>query len=364
MTESKIPRTIELVEDDGRLIVRIIDQTLLPNKRKMLDLTTVPEVAEAIKSLRIRGAPAIGCAAAAGVALAASRSRAETERGFVSGLYSACNVLAETRPTAVNLFWALERMKAIIGRRPAPDREEMEQHLIEEARDIITDDLQRCRTMGANGAALLPANARVLTHCNAGALATAGYGTALGVIRAGHDSGRVEMVWVDETRPLLQGARLTAWELHEEGIPCCVITDSMAGHVMSRGEVDAVVVGSDRITASGDVANKIGTYSLAILADHHDIPFLVAAPVSTIDFSLDSGDDIPIEERDPSEITHLGGHSQTSVVPEGVEVYSPAFDVTPHEFVTAIITEEGVAEPPFDDALARWRGDEHSGAPD
>lgn len=355
MRKSSMPPTIELTDAEHGLVVRIIDQTLLPNKLQILDLTTVDEVAEAIKSLRIRGAPAIGCAAAGGVALAASRSEAKSERGFVSGLYSACNALAETRPTAVNLFWALKRMKAIIGSRPALSPGEMRDALIAEAREIIDDDLQRCRAIGANGAELLPEDACVLTHCNAGALATAGYGTALGVIRAGHEQGRVRMVWADETRPLLQGARLTAWELQQEGIPCTVITDNMAGHVMSLGKVDAVVVGSDRITAGGDVANKIGTYSLAVLADYHDIPFFVAAPVSTIDYELESGDDIPIEQRSREEVTHLAHQTETPVVPEGVEVYCPAFDVTPRELVDAIITEKGTATPPFAEKLAAWR---------
>ncbi len=354
MPVSRLPATIAIDSDDAGLVVKIIDQTLLPNDTSILELRTVAEVCEAIKSLRIRGAPAIGCAAAAGVALVASRSGAATAELLVAQLESAMNELAATRPTAVNLFWALERMNKIIARRPLPSRQQLVEALTLEAGKIIADDLARCHAIGKYGARLLEPSSRILTHCNAGALATAGYGTALGVIRAANEAGLLDMVWVDETRPLLQGARLTAWELAQEDIDCTVITDSMAASVMAQGLVDAVVVGADRITANGDVANKIGTYGLAVLADYHDIPFYVAAPVSTVDYELASGDEIPIEQRVPQEITHLGGHSDLPVVPVRVAVFNPAFDVTPHALVSAIITDRGVARSPYHEALARF----------
>ncbi len=354
MAASKLPPTIALDSDNEGLVVEIIDQTLLPNETSILQLRTVAEVCEAIESLRIRGAPAIGCAAAAGVALCASRSGAATEDPLLGQLESAIAQLAATRPTAVNLFWALERMRKTIARPPLPPREQLAEALALEASKIIADDLARCHAIGKYGARLLQPNSRILTHCNAGALATAGYGTALGVIRAADEAGLLNMVWVDETRPLLQGARLTAWELAQEDIDCIVITDNMPASLMARGLVDAVIVGADRITACGDVANKIGTYGLAVLADYHDIPFYVAAPISTVDYQLTSGDDIPIEERSAQEITHLGGHSDLPVVPVGVEVFNPAFDVTPNELVSAIVTDRGVARPPYEEALARF----------
>jgi methylthioribose-1-phosphate isomerase len=276
--------------------------------------------------MRIRGAPAIGITAAYGMALAA---RAGEDRE------AARTLLASTRPTAVNLFWALERMKA------AGDT-------LEEAHAIAAEDERMCQQIGDHGAELFGAGSRVLTHCNAGALATGDYGTALGVIRSAHKQGKVNHVWVDETRPFLQGARLTAWELMADGIPCKLICDNMAGHFMQRGEVDAVVVGADRVTANGDVANKIGTYTLAVLCKEHGIPFFVAAPSSTVDMKLSSGKDIPIEERDGREVREVFG---VNVAPQGVEVRNPAFDVTPNHLITALITERGVLRPPYTDAL-------------
>lgn len=351
---TRIPPTVDLIETPEGPAVRIIDQTLLPGELRMLDLTTIPEVCEAIVSLRVRGAPAIGCAAAAGVAMAAGRSTAADQPGLYMELGGEIARLGATRPTAVNLFWALRRMEHLLDGSPYPDATALAERLALEARAIIEDDLQRCMAIGRHGRELIAPGWRVLTHCNAGALATAGYGTALGVIRAASEAGCIEMVWVDETRPLLQGARLTAWELVSEGIPCTVITDNMAASVMGRGEVDAVVVGADRITRNGDVANKIGTYGVAILAKHHGIPFYVAAPISTVDYDLAEGSQIPIEERRSDEVTHLAGHSDHAVVPEGAGVYNPAFDVTPNELVTAIITEKGVARAPYEPALQEF----------
>ncbi len=317
---------------------------------KVIQLPDVDAVAEAIKRLRVRGAPAIGCTAAAGIALAAATAEAQSLDQLKRRLAAAHEQLAATRPTAVNLFWALERMKAI-WKTWDGDSDELRNRLSTEASFIIDDDLARCRAIGRYGGELLPDGANVLTHCNAGALATAGYGTALGVIRGAVEQGKKVHVWVDETRPILQGARLTAFELQADGIPCTVICDNMAATLMAAGRVDCVVVGADRIAANGDVANKIGTYSLAVLCRHHGIPFYVAAPLSTVDFSLSSGAQIPIEERAPEEVSWLGGFAKNSVVPEGVQVYNPAFDVTPAELVTAIITEKGVARHPLGEGL-------------
>lgn len=348
---SRIPPTVSLIETPDGPAVRIIDQTLLPGALRMLDLTTIGEVCEAIVSLRVRGAPAIGCAAAAGVAMAAGRSGAADVGAMSDELEVVLERLAATRPTAVNLFWALKRMRKTMQETAADMCRRLSDRLAAEARAIIEDDLQRCMAIGRHGRGLIAPGSRLLTHCNAGALATAGYGTALGVIRAAAEVGHIKMVWVDETRPLLQGARLTAWELVSEGIPCTVITDNMAASVMGRGEVDAVIVGADRITRNGDVANKIGTYAVAVLAKHHGIPFYVAAPISTLDHELAEGSQIPIEQRRANEITHLGGHSDHAVVPDGAGVYNPAFDVTPNELVTAIVTEKGVARAPYEPAL-------------
>lgn len=331
--------------------VRLIDQTRLPGELVLLDCHSVEEVAAAIERLSVRGAPAIGVTAAYGIALAASRSPAGSREALLADLAAARARLARTRPTAVNLFWALERMAAL-AERHAGDADSLRAALLAEARAIHAEDVASCRAMGAHGAALIPRGARILTHCNAGALATAGYGTALGVIRAAAEQGKVERVYADETRPLLQGARLTAWELVQLGIPVTVIGDSMAAGLMRRGAIDCVVTGADRITAGGDVANKIGTYGLAVLARHHGLPMYVAAPLSTVDFALDRGDEIPIEERAEAELRRCG--TQVTV-PAAASVYNPAFDVTPAELVTAIICERGVAYPPYRPALAALR---------
>jgi methylthioribose-1-phosphate isomerase len=324
----------------------MIDQRLLPGEQVFLRCRDHREVAEAIRGMAIRGAPAIGVAAALGLALGARSSAAEGEalRAEFEGM---CRDLANTRPTAVNLFWALERMRRRFVE-SAPSKS-LRDDLLREALAIQEEDLASCRRMGDLGAELLPDDARVLTHCNAGALATAGYGTALGVIRSAARQGKIRQVFADETRPYLQGARLTAWELLEDGIPTTLIADSMAGFMMARGEVNAVVVGADRIARNGDVANKIGTYSVAILAREHGIPFYVAAPVSTIDLDTADGSAIPIEERSPDEITHHGGRR---LAPAGVSVRNPAFDVTPARYVTAIVCERGVARPPYEESLA------------
>lgn len=319
----------------------MIDQTRLPREVVFVTCRTYEQVAEAIRTMVIRGAPAIGVAAAMGVAL-----------GVASGgdLDRVCDTLARTRPTAVNLFWAIDRMKRLalsLSNRPA---EEIRARLIEEALRIREQDIAINRSIGANGAPLVPDGKHVLTHCNAGALATAGYGTALGVIRAAAESGKKVAVYADETRPFLQGARLTAWELAQDGIPTTLITDNMAGYFLRKGDVGCVLVGADRIARNGDVANKIGTYSVAVLAKENSVPFYVAAPISTLDLTLAGGDEIPIEQRAASEVTHVFG---VAVAPEGIGVANPAFDVTPHRYVTAIITEKGVARPPYTDSLPR-----------
>lgn len=328
---------------DGERLV-LLDQTRLPGEEVERRCAAWGEVAEAIRTLVVRGAPAIGVAAAFGVALAAGQSRAPGFDGLLADLERAVKGLAATRPTAVNLFWALERMRrAALAHRGLP-LEALKARLVQEARAILEEDVAANRALGAFGAALAPAGARILTHCNAGALATAGYGTAGGVIRAAHAQGKVALVWVDETRPVLQGARLTAWEFVKEGIPHRLIADAAAASVMARGEVDLVVTGADRICANGDTANKIGTYGLAVLARHHRIPFYVAAPFSTIDPALPAGDLIPIEERDPREVRTVAGQP---IAPAASPVYNPAFDVTPAELITAIITERGVFRPPY-----------------
>jgi methylthioribose-1-phosphate isomerase len=324
--------------------LELLDQTALPLREVVRDYTRWEDVADAIRTLVVRGAPAIGVAAAYGVVLAARESHAKTFDALLADLETAIKGLAATRPTAVNLFWALDRMRrtalALAGQ--APDA--VRARLLTEAETIRTEDIAANRAIGAHGAELVPDGARILTHCNAGALATAGYGTALGVIRAAHERGKVALVWVDETRPVMQGSRLTAWEMVQEGIPHRLIPDVAAGSVMARGEVDMVVTGADRITANGDTANKIGTYAVAVLARHHKVPFYVAAPFSTIDPSLASGREIPIEERDGSEVRRIGTQ-QTA--PDASPVYNPAFDVTPAELITAIITERGVFRPPY-----------------
>lgn len=336
---------------DGDEIV-LIDQRKLPGREIYVRCRTGNEVAKAITNMAIRGAPAIGVAAAMGLALGAARSTATGTKQFAVDFQKLADTLAATRPTAVNLFWAIERMKQSLaaGVQAGEGVSELRTRLRAEADAIHDADVDSCRAIGRHGADLVPDGARVLTHCNAGALATAGYGTALGVVRGAIDAGKRVSVMADETRPFLQGARLTAWELVKDGIPTTVITDNMAASMMAGGFVDLVVVGADRIAANGDVANKIGTYGLAILAHAHGIPFYVAAPWSTIDLQTASGVDIPIEERSAKEVTHLAG---TAVTPEGATIRNPAFDVTPARYITAIVTERGVVTPPFADNLAR-----------
>jgi methylthioribose-1-phosphate isomerase len=338
--------TIEWKDD----AVVMIDQRKLPASEVYVNCKTANDVARAIRTMVIRGAPAIGVAAAMGIALGMRRSAASGTKQFTTEFQKTCDLMAATRPTAVNLFWAIERMKKVFAgaAQGGCSVDEIKQRLEAEARRIHDEDVESCRTMGAHGATLVPEDARILTHCNAGALATAGYGTALGVIRAAAEQGKKVAVLADETRPFLQGARLTAWELVRDGIDTTVITDSMAGTMMRLGHVDLVVVGADRIAANGDVANKIGTYGIAVLAKEHAIPFYVAAPLSTIDLNTPDGSKIPIEERNEKEVTHMGSARLT---PEGAHVRNPAFDVTPHRFVTAIITERGIARPPFTESL-------------
>lgn len=336
--------------------VRMIDQRLLPTEEKYLTLRSYEEVAEAIKKMVVRGAPAIGVSAALGLALGAKQSVGTSVADLEDDFFYMCDVMSKTRPTAVNLFWAIERMRGAFNREKArtQDPEEIKASLVAEALSIFKEDIDANRSIGRYGAPLIPDGATVLTHCNAGALATAGdYGTALGVIRGARDAGKRVAVIADETRPFLQGLRLTAWELAKDEIPVTVITDSMAGHVMKGGKVDCVVVGADRIAANGDTANKIGTYMVAVLARENNIPFYVAAPITTLDLSLSSGSQIPIEERDIREVTHIGSHQ---LGPDGVAVYNPAFDVTPNEFISAIITDKGVARAPYVASLQALAG--------
>ncbi len=325
--------------DEAADAVRILDQRRLPAEEAWLALESADAVADAIRTLAVRGAPAIGVAAAYGLAVEARRGAGEPE------LRRAAERLVRARPTAVNLEWAVRRMSRRIG--------EGAEALLAEAHAIRDEDEASCRRIGALGAQLLPPEARVLTHCNAGALATAGYGTALGIVRSAREAGRLEQVFADETRPFLQGARLTAWELKRDGIPVTVITDNMAGWLMARGEISCVVVGADRIAANGDVANKIGTYSLAVLASHHGLPFYVAAPWSTLDLAMPTGAGIPIEERGADEVVRIAGQL---VAPEGVPARYPAFDVTPASLVTAIVTERGVLCAPYAESIAALRG--------
>ncbi len=331
-------------------VVRMIDQTRLPNETEFIDCTTPEEVGSAIKTMVIRGAPAIGVAAALGASLSADRIEADDFDSFFEQLATDCTALAKTRPTAVNLAWALERMKRVAQENKTLSISNLKVHLREEACRILAEDVAINKAMGNNGQTLLQNGQNVLTHCNAGALATAGYGTALGVIRAAVDNGKDISVFANETRPFLQGARLTAWELQEDNIPVTLITDNMCGHFMKEKRIDAVVVGADRIAGNGDVANKIGTYMVAVLAQKHNIPFYVAAPISTLDLSLSSGEQIPIEQRSAEEVITLG---KIRIAPEGVRAEHPAFDVTPNDLVSAIITEKGVAKAPFTESLKR-----------
>jgi methylthioribose-1-phosphate isomerase len=322
----------------------LLDQRRLPGEEVYVECRSWPEVADAIRTLAVRGAPAIGVAAAFGVALAGLASPAHDGDALMRDLQTAIDGLAATRPTAVNLFWALERMRRWArGRRTLP-LTELRAGLVSEAERILEEDVAANRRLGAHGAELVPVGARILTHCNAGGLATAGYGTALGVVRGAVEAGRRPFVWVDETRPVLQGARLTAWELVREGIPHAVIADVAAASTMARGEVDLVVVGADRIARNGDTANKIGTYGVAVLARHHGIPFYVAAPFTTIDPGIADGSAIPIEERDPREVQELGGRR---IVPAASPARNPAFDVTPAALITAIVTERGIFRHPY-----------------
>jgi methylthioribose-1-phosphate isomerase len=363
-------KTIEWTEDG----VRMIDQTRLPTEEVYRTCRNYPEVAEAIRTMVIRGAPAIGVAAAMGIALGVKQSPARTLDELRADLEKISDAISKTRPTAVNLFWAIKRMRAVFeeslgssgdvliadrpGARGAGRSEttaseagkvaQLKARLVEEAQRVLAEDIAVNKAMGRHGAALLGDSATVLTHCNAGALATGGYGTALGVIRAAVEAGKKISVFADETRPFLQGARLTAWELAQDGIPVTLITDNMAGHFMKQSKIQAAIVGADRIAANGDVANKIGTYTVAVLARENGIPFYVAAPLSTVDLSLASGEEIPIEERSPAEVTHWAG---VPTAPENVAARHPAFDVTPHRYVTAIITERGIARDPYTESL-------------
>jgi methylthioribose-1-phosphate isomerase len=330
---------------DGGVVM--IDQTRLPFEEKYVTCRTYEEVAAAIRGMVIRGAPAIGVAAAMGVALGVLRAG---ERQLDREMETICDALADTRPTAVNLFWAIERMKRLYASVRGQPAGEIRRRLVEEALAVREEDMAINRAIGRNGAALVPDHKTVLTHCNAGALATAGYGTALGVVRAAIESGKQVDVFAGETRPLLQGARLTVWELQHDGIPVTLITDNMAGHFLKSGRIGCVVVGADRIAANGDVANKIGTYTAAVLAKENHVPFFVAAPISTLDLTLASGGQIPIEQRAASEVTHVFG---TQVAPPGTAAENPAFDVTPSRYVGAIITERGVARAPYEESLRK-----------
>ena len=330
--------------------VRFIDQTKLPTEETYVTCKTYTQVADVIRNMVVRGAPAIGVAAAMGIALGVKNSKAENGGDLKHDFDQICDVIGKTRPTAVNLFWAIKRMRdkfEMLRVRPLP---QIKQALVEEAQRMHAEDIAANQAMGRHGATLMPASGGVLTHCNAGALATCGYGTALGVIRAAVEQGKTIHVYADETRPFLQGSRLTAWELMKDGIPTTVISDNMAGAMMNQGKINAIVVGADRIAANGDVANKIGTYSVAVLAREHGIPFYVAAPLSTVDFETPDGSGIPIEQRDGKEVTHIAGRQ---MVPDGVEVENPAFDVTPAKYVTAIVTEKGIARAPYEESLRR-----------
>src|SRR5256712_2659861 len=343
--------------------VRMLDQRLLPTEEKYLTLRSYDEVADAIRQMVVRGAPAIGVSAAMGLALGASQSVGTSVADLEFDFKHICKLMGATRPTAVNLFWAIERMRSALAKAKSETRnvEEVKKKLIDEALAIFQEDIDSNRALGRFGADLITDGATVLTHCNAGALATAGdYGTALGVIRGAIDAGKRVAVIADETRPFLQGSRLTAWELNKDNIPVTIITDNMAGHVMKQGKIDCVVVGADRIAANGDTANKIGTYMVAVLAKENKIPFYVAAPISTIDFSIPSGEQIPIEERDVKEVTHL---RDQQLAPDGVSVHNFAFDVTPNDLIAAIITDRGVARAPYTESLKSLASDRSASAP-
>src|ERR1700734_370138 len=335
--------------------VRFIDQTKLPTEETYVTCKTHEQVADVIRNMVVRGAPAIGVAAAMGIALGVNNSPAESVTDLKHDLGQICDLIGKTRPTAVNLFWAIRRMQEKFERVRIWPTLQIKRALIEEAQRMHAEDIAANQAMGRYGATLMPTEGGVLTHCNAGALATAGYGTALGVIRAAVEQGKKIHVYADETRPFLQGSRLTAWELMKDGIPTTVISDNMAGAMMKQGKIGAIVVGADRIAANGDVANKIGTYSVAVLAKENGIPFYVAAPISTIDPACPNGDMIPIEQRDAKEVTHIAGKQ---MVPDGVSIENPAFDVTPAKYVAAIITEKGIARAPYNESLQKLAGKE------
>ena len=338
-------------------VVVMIDQRKLPAEEVYVRCKSAGEVARAIKTMVIRGAPAIGVAAAMGIAIGMRRSKATGTQKFAAEFHKICEQMAATRPTAVNLFWAIDRMKRAFAdaAQAGASVDQIKDRLDAEAQAIHDEDLANCRALGAFGADVVPSDARVLTHCNAGALATAGYGTALGVIRSAVEKGKKIAVFADETRPFLQGARLTAWELVRDGIDTTIITDNMTGALMRQGKVDLVVVGADRIAANGDTANKIGTYGVAVLAREHNVPFYVAAPLSTIDLETPDGDHIPIEERSAREVTHVGG---SQIAPDGARVWNPAFDVTPHRLIAGIITERGIFRPPYSESLRKALAEE------
>jgi methylthioribose-1-phosphate isomerase len=335
--------------------VRFIDQTKLPTEEVYVTCTTHEQVADVIRTMVVRGAPAIGVSAAMGIALGVKNSKAETVADLKRELDQICELIGKTRPTAVNLFWAIRRMQEKFERERIRPILKIKEDLIEESKRMHAEDIAANQAMGRHGATLMPSEGGVLTHCNAGALATAGYGTALGVIRAAVEQGKKIHVYADETRPFLQGSRLTAWELMKDGIPTTVISDNMAGAMMKQGKIGAIVVGADRIAANGDVANKIGTYTVAVLAKENGIPFYVAAPLSTIDFACPDGSQIPIEQRNAREVTHMAGKQ---MVPDGVSIENPAFDVTPAKYVAAIITEHGIAREPYGESLRGVAGEE------
>jgi len=333
--------------------VVFIDQTKLPTEEVYVTCTTHQQVADVIRNMVVRGAPAIGVAAAMGIALGVKNSTAENAADLKKDFDRICEIIRQTRPTAVNLFWAIRRMTEKFESLRSRPIAQIRQALIDEARRMHAEDIAANQAMGRHGAALMPSSGGVLTHCNAGALATAGYGTALGVIRAAVEQGKKIQVYADETRPFLQGSRLTAWELMKDGIPTTVISDNMAGAMMQQGKIGAIVVGADRIAANGDVANKIGTYTVAVLAKEHGIPFYVAAPISTVDLDTPDGSRIPIEQRNAREVTHIAGKQ---MVPDGVQIENPAFDVTPAKYVAAIITERGIARAPYTESLRQLAG--------
>jgi methylthioribose-1-phosphate isomerase len=330
--------------------VVFIDQTKLPTEEVYVTCTTHQQVADVIRNMVVRGAPAIGVAAAMGIALGTKNSKADDVAGLKQDFDEVCESIRQTRPTAVNLFWAIRRMQEKFESLRGLSVAQIQQSLIEESQRMHAEDIAANQAMGRHGATLMPSSGGVLTHCNAGALATAGYGTALGVIRAAVEAGKKIHVYADETRPFLQGSRLTAWELMKDGIPTTVISDNMAGVMMQQGKIGAIVVGADRIAANGDVANKIGTYTVAILAKEHGVPFYVAAPLSTVDLATPDGSGIPIEQRNPREVTHIAGKQMT---PDGVQIENPAFDVTPARYVAAIITERGIARAPYTESLRK-----------